>query len=216
MRLVFVGGVHRAGHERNERNARRLAALAWLVLAVIMNATTSAGSTELVITTLPELPWSALPARQIGARPLQLSVPRIPLALDDDLYFSDQTVDETMTAVGTTLWSSVDSSLTFGLAVNERSEEEDWEPQDKLFGKLRRYSAVFAYDQLLGFRTMLIIDLISKDKRRGLRQFKIFQAAFSRPIGEGGSLTAGSALLLNGLDPELNVGIRFYLPLGGP
>jgi hypothetical protein len=58
--------------------------------------------------------------------------------------------------------------------------------------------------------------VLSKDKRRGQREFKVLQIAVSRPFGDDGSLSAGTAVILNGLKPELNIGVRFFLPLGGP
>ena len=104
----------------------------------------------------------------------------------------------------------------FGLALDQE-KKSDYEPSDRLFGDLRkRYTAVFKFDQPLGFSTSLIVDVLSKDKARGQREFKVLQLAVTRPLGDDGSLSAGTAVVLDGLKPELNIGFRLFLPLNGP
>jgi hypothetical protein len=164
----------------------------------------------------PDLPWSALPVATDEGHPLQLVVPRLPIFTEGDPRLADWNSDPVTTGMGTALWASDSGSVVLGFSVDQE-KEEDYRPEDRMFGDLRkRYTAVFAFDQPLGFSTALIVDVLSKDKKRGQREFKILQVAVSRPFGEGGSLSGGTALLLDGLKPELNIGFRLFLPLGGP
>ncbi len=171
----------------------------------------AARSTEWEETAFPDLPWAALPGSSPGSRPIYLAVPRLFAPAETGPYPAPWDEEATRAAIGTTLWSSEYGDLLVGVSVEEEEEE------DPLLGNIRkRYSAVFALDQPLGFSTALIVDVLSKEKRRGQKRFKLFQIAVTHPFAEDGNVTAGGALLLDGLDPELNVGIRLYLPLGGP
>ena len=182
---------------------------AWLILfaAVVLAA---AQSEAAEFEEVPELPWSALPGPKPGAH-LLLTVPRIPLGAEDTEFSGSQWSAEPP-AIGTTLWSGEVGTLSVGFAVDQEVDKGD-----RMWGLLRkRYTAVFAFDQPLGFSTALVVDVLSKDKRRGQKEFRILQVAISRPLAEGGSLTAGSAVVLEGFKPELNIGIRLFLPLNGP
>lgn len=184
-----------------------------VVLALLPMIAAPVRAADLADEALSSLPWAALPPAQTSATPARLALPPISLVLDFDPYLTGGEKEPAIAAAGATLWSSEDGSLTLGFALDQ-IYQEDHLPEDKLFGVLRkRYRAIFTMDQPIGFRTAVIIDVLSKDKRRGQRQFRIFQAAISRPVGDG-NLTAGSAVLLSGLNPELNLGIRFFLPLG--
>jgi len=162
------------------------------------------------LTALPSLPWSALPDTAKNQHPLFLVVPRLPIALGADPSL-DQWNDELSTkGVGTTLWSSEYGDARLGFSVGEVES-------DHPFGEDRkRYTAIVAFDQPLGFSTALTVDVLSKDKRRGLRKFKLFQVALTHPVADTGNVTAGSVLMLNGLKPEVNFGVRLYLPFSGP
>jgi hypothetical protein len=43
----------------------------------------------------------------------------------------------------------------------------------------------------------------------------LLQIGISHPV-ETGTLAAGTSVVLNGFKPELNFGIRFFIPFGGP
>jgi hypothetical protein len=190
-------------------------ALSLLVSVAVASALSPAQAAELEDASFLDLPWSALPNSGHGVKRLELSIPRLPLAAEADPGLEEFANEPVTAAIGTTLWSGDNGSVVFGFALDQE-DESDYEPSDRLFGDLRkRYTAVFAFDQPLGFSTALIIDVLSKDKRRGQREFKVFQIAVSRPFGDDGSLSAGTAVLLDGLKPELNIGVRLYLPLGG-
>ena len=164
-----------------------------------------------------DLPWSVLPGATPGARPLQFSIARLPVATGDEGSALEEWAGEPITTgIGTTLWAGDRGTLVFGLALDQE-KKSDYEPSDRLFGDLRkRYTAVFKFDQPLGFSTSLIVDVLSKDKARGQREFKVLQLAVTRPLGDDGSLSAGTAVVLDGLKPELNIGFRLFLPLNGP
>jgi hypothetical protein len=171
---------------------------------------------QLQDTAFLDLPWSSLPGSKPGGKPLLLAVPRLPLATEADPVLEEFASEPFTPAIGTTLWAGDRGTLVFGFSLDQE-EESDYDPSDRLFGDLRkRYTAVFAFDQPLGFSTSLIFDVLSKDKRRGQREFKVLQLAISRPFGEDGSLSAGTAVILDGLKPELNIGVRLFVPLGGP
>jgi hypothetical protein len=209
--LVFFG----AGRARGAVTLSNKLAFALLAVGT-MAAAIPSHAAQLEDAAFVDLPWSALPGSTAGLKPLELSIPRVPLVSDADPAREEWVSEPVTTAIGTTLWSGERGTLVFGFALDQE-EESDYEPSDRLFGDLRkRYTAVFAFDQPLGFSTSLIFDVLSKDKRRGQREFKVLQIAVSRPFGDDGSLSAGTAVILNGLKPELNIGVRFFLPLDGP
>jgi hypothetical protein len=159
---------------------------------------------------LPSLPWSALPTTaEEHPHPLYLVIPRLPIAVQSDPSLNALSDEGTTTAVGTTLWSSDNGDARLGISIGE---VEDDHPIGE---KPKRYTAIFAFDQPLGFSTALSVDVLSKDKRRGPKQFRLLQVAISHPLEEG-TLAAGSSVVLNGFKPELNFGIRFFIPFGGP
>jgi hypothetical protein len=182
-----------------------------VLLASLSLASRIAQAAEIEEMPLPALPWSALPGPQPGVHPLKLDFPRIPIDAEGyDFAPSDPVLDQS--AIGTTLWSGDSGSLSIGFSINQEVDKGD-----RMWGLLRkRYTAVFAFDQPLGFSTALVVDVLSKDKRRGQKEFKILQIAVSRPFAEGGNLTAGTALMLDGLNPDLTIGVRLFLPLNGP
>jgi hypothetical protein len=191
-------------------------ASALLALAALAASTAPAQAGALQDETYVDLPWSVLPGAAPGAKPLQLSIARLPVATDEDPVFEEWAGEPVTTGIGTTLWAGDRGTLVFGFALDQE-KESDYEPSDRLFGDLRkRYTAVFKFDQPLGFSTALIIDVLSKDKRRGQREFKVLQIAVTRPLGDDGSLSAGTTVVLDGLKPELNIGFRLFLPLNGP
>ena len=182
-----------------------------MVLAGLALACSTAQAAQIEETPIPVLPWSALPGPQPGAHPLRLDFPRLPIEVDG-YDFASSDLDGEQPAIGATLWSGDSGSLSIGFSVDQEVDKGD-----RLWGLLRkRYTAVFAFDQPLGFSTALIVDVLSKDKRRGQKEFKILQVAVSRPLADGGNVTAGTALMLDGLKPELSIGVRLFLPLNGP
>ena len=92
---------------------------------------------------------------------------------------------------------------------------DDTRPPD-FSENLKRYTPILAFDQPLGFSTALSVDVLSKDKRQGLKRFRLFQMAVTHSFAGAGNVTAGTALMPNGFKPKPNFGIRFYIPLGGP
>ena len=213
--LVFIDAARCSAISRCTHVAGLSAAFAGLVVLATLSALGPARAAQLEQAP-PDLPWSALPVATAEGRPLQLAVPRIPIFTDDVPQLADWNSGPASPGIGTALWSSESGAVVVGFSVDQE-KEEDYRPEDRMFGDLRkRYTAVFAFDQPLGFSTALIVDVLSKDKKRGQREFKILQVAVSRPFGEGGSLSGGTALLLDGLKPELNIGLRLFLPLGGP
>jgi hypothetical protein len=207
--LVLCCRGPRCGATRRAEIADRWPRL--VLLASLMMACSAAQAAEFEEVSLPSLPWSALPDAKPGAHPLKLDFPRIPVEAEGyDFAPSDPILDQS--AIGTTLWSGDSGSLSIGFSINQEVDKND-----RMWGLLRkRYTAVFAFDQPLGFSTALIVDVLSKDKRRGQKEFKILQVAVSRPFADGGNLTAGTALMLDGLNPELTIGVRLFLPLNGP
>jgi hypothetical protein len=159
---------------------------------------------------VPSLPWSALPTTaEEHSHPLYLVVPRLPIAVQSDPSLNALSDEGTTTAVGTTLWSSDYGDARLGISIGEVED-------DHPIGENRkRYTAIFAFDQPLGFSTALSVDVLSKDKRRGPKQFRLLQIGISHPV-ETGTLAAGTSVVLNGFKPELNFGIRFFIPFGGP
>jgi hypothetical protein len=213
--MVILGAARGAPESRGRRPGRPCP-WAWLLFVALAASAAPAPAAELEGMAADVLPWSALPGTHPGARPLQLAIPRIPIVAEADPYLADWSAEPPQPAIAAALWSSENGSVVLGFAIDQEQDNDD-QPGDRLFGDLRkRYTAVFAFDQPLGFSTALIVDVLSKDKRRGQREFKVLQIAVSRPFGEDGSLSAGSALVLNGLKPELNIGIRLFLPLGAP
>jgi hypothetical protein len=216
--MVFLGAVR--GVVFKSRNVEPGRAPAWsLILALVaaIGVTAPATGAEIQEVALVELPWSALPSSDAGVKPAQLVVPRLPLVSESDPMIEQWASQPATPAVGTTLWYADSGSLLVGFSVDEKRDDDDYEAGDRLFGDLRkRYTAIFSFDQPMGFQTALIVDVLSKNKKRGQRDFKIFQIAVSHPFGESGNVTAGTALLLDGLKPELNIGIRLFMPLGEP
>jgi hypothetical protein len=169
------------------------------------------------------LPWSALPHSDPGPQPLRLvAVPGSPIAIGFDSY-SVQRSETPAPAISTRLWSSEYGDVLFGLSVDEYQEG------DSLFGdvgrdpkKKKTYRAILAFDQPLGFSTAISMDVLSKDQRRGLTKFQLLQIGVTHPFADGGRITVGSALFLNGnnpmnaMNPDWSVGIRLYLPFDWP
>jgi hypothetical protein len=186
------------------------------VLAALAGSAPFAAAGPLQDETYVDLPWSALPGAAPGAKPLHLSIARLPVVTgDEDLDLDEWAGEPVTTGIGTTLWAGDRGTLVFGFALDQE-KKSDYEPSDRLFGDLRkRYTAVFKFDQPLGFSTSFIFDVLSKDKTRGQREFKVLQLAVTRPLGDDGSLSAGTAVVLDGLKPELNIGFRLFLPLNG-
>jgi hypothetical protein len=163
------------------------------------------------------LPWSALPHSDPGPHTLRLlSVPGTPIAIGFNTY-SVQQSETPAPAISTTLRSSAYGDVLFGVSVDEYQEG------DSLFGDVGRdlrktYKAILAFDQPLGFSTALSMDVLSKDQRRGLTKFQLFQIGVTHPFADRGRITVGSALFLNGnnpmntMNPEWSPGIRLYLP----
>jgi len=167
------------------------------------------------------LPWSALPPSEPGPHPLRLLVvPGSPIAIGFDPY-SVQRSETPAPAISTRLWSSEYGDVLLGVSVNEDQEG------DSLFGDAgkdprKTYKAILAFDQPLGFSTALSMDVLSKDKRRGLSQFQLFQIGVTHPFADRGRVTFGSAMFLNGnnpmnaVNPDWSVGVRLYLPFDWP
>jgi hypothetical protein len=218
--LVFFGAVR--GAVPKSRRIETGGSPAWIFLFTLMAAAGTgapgpAQGAQLQEMALLELPWSALPPSSGGVKPVQLVVPRLSLVSESDPTLEQWSEEPAAPAVGTALWSGDKGSLLVGFSVDEKRNDDDYEPGDRLFGDLRkRYTAIFSFDQPLGFQTALIVDVLSKNKKRGQREFKIFQIAVSHPFGETGNVTAGTAVLLDGLKPELNMGIRIFMPLNEP
>jgi hypothetical protein len=167
------------------------------------------------------LPWSALPHSDPGPHPLRLvAIPGSPIAIGFDPY-SVQRSETPAPAISTRLWSSEYGDVLFGVSVN------DYQEGDSLFGDTGRdlrktYKAILAFDQPLGFSTALSMDILSKDKRRGLSQFQLLQIGVTHPFAGRGRITVGSALFLDGnnpmnaMNPDWSLGIRLYLPFDWP
>ena len=118
-----------------------------------------------------------------GQQPLRLvAVPGSPIAIGFDSY-SVQRSETPAPAISTRLWSSEYGDVLFGLSVNEYQEG------DSLFGdvgrdpkKKKTYRAILAFDQPLGFSTAISMDVLSKDQRRGLTKFQLFQIGVTHPF----------------------------------
>jgi hypothetical protein len=215
--LVFFGALRGAVSEsRSIETGLPVWVFIFILVAAAGTALPARGA-QLQEVALLQLPWSALPPPHGGVKPVQLVIPRLPLMSESDPSLEEWTDEPAAPAVGTTLWYGESGSLLVGFSVDEKRNDDDYEPGDRLFGDLRkRYTAIFSFDQPLGFQTALIVDVLSKNKKRGQKEFKIFQIAVSHPFGQSGNVTAGTALLLDGLKPELNIGIRLFMPLGEP
>jgi hypothetical protein len=183
-------------------------ALVVSVIAAVLVPAQAAELDEMV------LPWSALPHSEPGPHPL---IPGSPIAIGFDPSLV-QWSETPAPAISTTLRSSAYGDVLFGVSVDEYQEG------DSLFGDARKdvgkryYKAILAFDQPLGFSTALSMDVLSKDQRRGLTKFQLFQIGVTHPFADRGRITVGSALFLNGnnpmntMNPEWSPGIRLYLP----
>jgi hypothetical protein len=166
-------------------------ALVVSVIAAVLVPAQAAELDEMV------LPWSALPPPEPGPHPLRvLVVPGSPIAIGFDPN-SVQWSETPAPAISTRLWSSEYGDVLFGVSVDEYQEG------DSLFGDVGRdlrktYKAILAFDQPLGFSTALSMDILSKDKRRGLSQFQLLQIGVTHPFAGRGRITVGSALFLDG------------------
>jgi hypothetical protein len=146
-------------------------ALVVSVIAAVLVPAQAAELDEMV------LPWSALPPPEPGPHPLRvLVVPGSPIAIGFDPN-SVQWSETPAPAISTRLWSSEYGDV--GVSVDEYPEG------NSLFGDVRKdvrkryYKAI---DQPLGFSTAISMDVLSKDKRRGLSQFQLFQIGVTHPF----------------------------------
>jgi hypothetical protein len=164
------------------------------------------------------LQWSALPHSDPGPHSLHLLVvPGSPIAIGFDSYSAQQN-ETPAPAISTILWSSQYSDVLFGIAVDEYQEGDSLFSDDRKDDRKRYYKAILALDQPLGFSTAISMDVLSKDKRRGLTPFQLLQIGVTHPFADRGRITVGNALFVNGnnpmnmTNPEWTLGIRLYLP----
>jgi len=187
----------------------------WITLVVSVAAAVLAPAQAAQLDEI-SLPWSALPQSESVPNPLRLMVvPGSPIAIgfDPNLQWSETPAP----AISTRLWPSEYGDVLFGISVDEYSEG------DSLFGDATKntgktYKAILAFDQPLGFSTAISMDVLSKDKRRGLTNFQLLQVGMTHPFADGGRITFGSAMFLNGnnptnaMNPGWSIGVRLYLP----
>ena len=192
----------------------------WIALVVVVVAAALVPARAAQLDQLDEtsLPWSALPHSDYGSQPLRvLVVPGSPIAIGFDPYLVQRT-ETPAPAISTTLWSSEYGDVLLGISVDEYQEGDSLFGDDRKDVGKRYYKAILAFDQPLGFSTAISMDVLSKDKRRGLTTFQLFQLGVTHPIADKGRITVGNALFLNGNDPmnvmnpEWSLGIRLYLP----
>jgi hypothetical protein len=107
------------------------------------------------VAALPSLPWSALPPQpKEHPHPLYLVIPRLPIAVQSDPSLNALSDEGTTTAVGTTLWSSDYGDARLGISIGEVEDDHPIGENE------RRYTAIFAFDQPLGFSTALSVDVL--------------------------------------------------------
>jgi hypothetical protein len=151
-------------------------ALVVSVIAAVLVPAQAAELDEMV------LPWSALPPPEPGPHPLRvLVVPGSPIAIGFDPN-SVQWSETPAPAISTRLWSSEYGDVLFGDSGDEYQEGDGLFGDDRKDVRKRYYKAILASDQPLGFSTAISIDVLSKDKRRGLSQFQLFQIGVTHPF----------------------------------
>jgi len=196
----------------------------WIALVVVVVAMALVPAQAAQLDQLDEtsLPWSTLPYSDPAPHPLRLVVvPRSPIGIGFDPYLAQRT-ETPAPAMSTTLWSSEVGDVLFGISTDEYQEGDSLFGDDRKDAGNRYYKAILALDQPLGFSTAISMDVLSKDKRRGLTSFQLFQIGVTRPFADRGRITVGNALFLNGnnpmntMNPEWSLGIRLYLPFEWP